>query len=106
MAETTKLSDKIGVPATLDQLAEECLELGHVCTKYSRYLRGENPTVVYDEEILKKKLAEEIADVYVSLNEVRKTDGLVDKMKIANMIDYKRKRMYERIGVRAESFIF
>ena len=105
--ETTRLADKIGVPATLEMMAEECAELQKVCLKYARYLRNENPTVGYDKFKLKKMLAEEMADVYVTLNEVRKAEpSLVDKMEVADIIDFKRRRMYERLGVKADSFIF
>ena len=38
MSETTKLVDAIGVPALFEQMAEECVELGHACLKYARYL--------------------------------------------------------------------
>lgn len=46
----------------MEQCAEECAELGKVCLKLSRKLRGENPTPATEEE-LKEELTEEIADV-------------------------------------------
>ena len=36
--------DSIGLPAVLEQLAEECSELAQASLKYARLLRGENPT--------------------------------------------------------------
>ena len=36
--------DTIGLPAMLEQLAEECSELAQASLKYARLLRGENPT--------------------------------------------------------------
>ena len=36
--------DRIGLPALLEQTAEECTELAHACLKEARRLRGENPT--------------------------------------------------------------
>lgn len=40
--ETNTLANKIGVPATLELMAEESVELAHACLKYARYLRDEN----------------------------------------------------------------
>lgn len=34
-AETNNLADKIGVPATLEMMAEEAVELAHACLKYA-----------------------------------------------------------------------
>ena len=39
-----KIIDEIGVPAMLEQLAEECSELAHASLKLARKIRGENPT--------------------------------------------------------------
>ena len=36
--------DRIGLPATLEQTAEECAELAHACLKEARRMQGENPT--------------------------------------------------------------
>lgn len=53
---------KIGLPATLEQLAEESSELSKAALKLSRIIRGENPTpVTYDQAIA--DLEEEAADV-------------------------------------------
>lgn len=60
-------------PARLEQLAEECAELGHAASKLARILRGENPTPM-PEETARKNLTEEIADVMVvvdSLADIR-----------------------------------
>lgn len=54
--------DMIGLPATLEQTAEECCELAHAALKYSRVLRAENPTPVTEEEAAENFL-EELADV-------------------------------------------
>lgn len=104
--EPKALVDAIGVPATLEQMAEECNELAHACLKLARYFRGENLVHGKTKEELIDNLHEEIADVYVSLREVRKIPGLVDNEKIGDAIDFKRKRMAERLGVNADSFIF
>ena len=54
--------DRIGLPALLEQTAEECAELSHACLKEARRLRGENPTPCTAEECYSKIVAEE-ADV-------------------------------------------
>ena len=104
--ETTRLVDAIGIPALLDQMVEECLELGHACAKYSRYLRNENQVHGNTEEELLANVHEEMADVYVTLRELRKVTNVIDNEKISATIDAKRKRMNKRLGMKAESFIF
>lgn len=47
-----------------------------------------------------------MADVYIILRELRKTDGLVDSRKVSEVIDEKRRRMNKRLGMKADSFIF
>jgi hypothetical protein len=44
---------KIGLPATLEQLAEECAELSQAALKLARLHRGENPTPVTEQEAAK-----------------------------------------------------
>lgn len=57
----------IGEPAALEQLAEECSELGKAALKLARKMRGENPTPKSIPVCL-QDLAEEVADVLVCLN--------------------------------------
>ena len=53
---------KIGLPATLEQLAEEAAELSKAALKVARVIRGENPTPVgYCQAV--DALLEETADV-------------------------------------------
>lgn len=56
--------EKIGVPATLEQLAEEAAELAQAALKYARKLRGENYTPKTIDE-LTANLVEEYTDVIV-----------------------------------------
>jgi hypothetical protein len=104
--EPKALVDAIGVPATLEQMAEECNELAHACLKLARYRRGENLVHGKTYSELVDNLHEEMADVYVTLREIRKIPDLIDNEKIGDTIDYKRKRMAKRLGVKADSFIF
>lgn len=68
MGLTTSIYKTIGEPAMLEQLAEECCELGHAALKMSRVLRGENPTPAVLPEALQAFL-EEAADVTLCLDE-------------------------------------
>lgn len=103
--ETTKLVDAIGIPALFEQMAEECMELGHACLKYSRYLRNENLVHGKTKEEMLANVHEEMADVYVTLRELRKTDT-IDSEQISSIIDLKRRRMAKRLGLKEDSFIF
>lgn len=59
--------EEIGQAAALEQLAEECAELGKAALKLARIIRGENPTPVTEEEA-EKNLREEIIDVLVCMD--------------------------------------
>jgi hypothetical protein len=54
--------ERIGKPATLEQMAEECCELGKAALKLARVMRGENPTPVTEEQAV-ANLIEEVGDV-------------------------------------------
>ena len=57
----SRIINRIGIPAALEQLAEECAELGQAALKLSRAMRRENPTRSTVEELL-KMLIEEMGD--------------------------------------------
>ena len=103
--ETTKLVDKIGMPALLELMAEEATELAHACQKAARLSRDENPSPGHTMDELMDQVEQEMADVYVTLREMRKTQ-YVNDMHVSSEIDKKRRRMNERLGMKAESFIF
>lgn len=44
------ITERIGTPAVLEQMAEKCMELGHACLKEAWRLRGENPTHCTEED--------------------------------------------------------
>ena len=57
---------KIGLPATLEQLAEEAAELSQAALKLAHMIRGENPTPVgYCQAV--DNLKEETGDVRLCL---------------------------------------
>lgn len=67
--------DIIGVPATLELCAEECVELAHVCLKLARGLRRENPTDA-DLNNVRERINEEVADVLICIDNLRDTNIL------------------------------
>ena len=87
--------DSIGLPAMLEQLAEECSELAQASLKYARLLRGENPTPKTEAECL-ESLTEEIADVELCAS-VLMTAGHVDFDTVMELIEVKDKRWHKRI---------
>lgn len=60
--------ERIGEPAFLEQLAEECSELSQAALKTARKYRGENPTPKTIDECL-DSLQEEMADVMLCMDE-------------------------------------
>lgn len=80
-SKTQKIVSNVGVPALLEQTAEECLELGAACLKLSRKIRNENPTPVPLNDIL-ANLNEEVADIVNCINILAEidlaNDALVD----------------------------
>ncbi len=101
-----RLVDAIGLPALLEQMTEECLELGHACAKYSRKLRGDNEVHGRSEEMMLKNIHEEMADVMVTMRELRKVSEVIDNEEVNRIIDQKRRRMAKRLGLKEDSFIF
>ena len=89
------IMEKIGLPAMLEQLAEECYELAQASLKYARLLRGDNPTPKTEQECL-EALTEEMADVELC-NSLLMTADHVDFDAVMEMIEVKDKRWHKRI---------
>lgn len=89
------ISEKIGMPAVLEQCAEECTELAQACLKIARKMRQENPTPA-TMDILIKDFNEEIADVMVCLN-VIVDSGFISNEAIDSVMMTKQNRWEERI---------
>ncbi len=60
--------ERIGEPAFLEQLAEECSELSQAALKLARKMRDENPTPKTYKECI-DSLQEEMADVLLCIDE-------------------------------------
>lgn len=82
------IKDKIGEAAMLEQLAEECCELGQAALKMARIIRKENPTPVPLDEA-KENILEEFNDVLMCSAEL----GLETDVK---QMTYKLERFLER----------
>lgn len=89
----------LGEPAVLEQLAEECAELGQAALKMARLQRGENPTPKSWLDC-KENLEEELADVdlcmrmvYLSGND---TD-VADLNTVSEIESVKQKRLLQRL---------
>ena len=91
----TEILDIIGLPALLEQLAEECAELGQASLKYARRLRNENPTPKTEQECL-AALTEEMADVELC-NSLLMGGDYVDFDAVMELIEVKDKRWHERL---------
>lgn len=85
----------IGVPATLELCAEECVELAHAALKMARKLRGENPTPKSMDDIL-EDLTEELGDVQINIDKILEY-GIVPKKDVDAVKEFKRKRWEERL---------
>ena len=83
-----KILECIGYQALLEQLAEECAELGKAALKMARIFRRENPTPVTREDA-EIALIEEYTDVIQCAQELGLKPDLV-KMK------EKKERFFER----------
>lgn len=70
-----EIIDRIGEPAALEQLAEECAECAKAALKLARILRCENPTPVTERDA-RKELTEEIQDVNTCVYVIGKMCGV------------------------------
>ena len=66
---------EIGTAAMLEQLAEECTELGKAALKMARIIRKDNPTPVTIEQA-KENLCEESGDVITCIEMLESADVL------------------------------
>ena len=83
--------ERIGVPAFLEQLAEECSELAQAALKAARKYRGENPTPKTIDECY-DSLQEEIADVMLCVGEYLDCKGpdYLDRVMLMNLKKHER----------------
>ena len=89
------LMEIIGLPAMLEQCAEECVELAKATLKLARKIRDDNPTPLSYETIV-QNVEEEIADVRLCIKSL--TEGLtIDEADILRIEEYKKARWHERL---------
>lgn len=90
-----RLREVIGEPATLEMLAEECVELAHAALKLARVERGENPTPK-SRESCEDAMHEELVDVLICIGEVLGSDWYSsEKFRVKEKSKYQ--RMMERL---------
>lgn len=94
----TEILDRIGLPALLEQLAEECGELTQAALKLARLRRGENPTPKTEMQCI-AGLTEEIADVELCIN-ILILSGIVDEDRVSSIMQNKEIRWKERLKER------
>jgi NTP pyrophosphatase (non-canonical NTP hydrolase) len=91
------LHEVIGIPAMLEQTAEECCELAQACLKMARFYRMENDPYKSFEEIY-DNFAEELADINICMVELY---GAYDEEQLSEYVkiwaDKKLDRMNERL---------
>ena len=88
--------EHIGVPALLEQLAEECCELAQASLKMARKLRDENPTPKSIEDI-RDNLVEEMADVNICISTLCDETNVVDAAEMNVVSLQKKLRWKERL---------
>lgn len=86
--------ERIGEPAFLEQLAEECSELAQAALKTARKYRGENPTPKTIDECY-DALQEEIADVMLCVSEYLDCKG-PDYLDRVMLMKFKKHERWER----------
>ena len=89
------IAEEVGLPAVLEQTAEEAAELAHACLKLARFLRRENPTPVSEDEA-RRAVTEEYADVEVCASVLREA-GVVDMADVCETVVRKRARWKSRL---------
>lgn len=89
------VSDFIGIPALMEQCAEECTELAKSCLKMARKMRNENPTPMGMDKIL-NDLTEEFADVSLCMDQIMEA-GLLSEVTIDLIKERKIKRWEKRL---------
>lgn len=94
--EKTTIIEKIGEPAVLEQLAEECSELAQSALKLARKMRGENPTPKSFNECY-DALQEEMADVMLCMGTYIEKYSNDFYVEIATIRDEKKARWEQRI---------
>ena len=88
--------EKIGVPALLEQTAEECCELAQACLKMTRKLRDENPTPKSIEDI-RDNLVEEMADVALCITLIEEYTDITNIAEVMTNEMKKLNRWHERL---------
>lgn len=90
------LIERVGEPAALELLAEECVELAHAALKLARAERKENPTPT-TVAACEAKVIEEMADVRICLSEIMAGAEWFDSEDLVDAETEKWNRMKKRL---------
>jgi hypothetical protein len=93
--------EDIGEPAVLEQLAEECCELGQAALKLARIYRYENPTPVSIDDA-RKHVMEEFMDIDVCLGVLMQGTEWIDLIMMTDLAEKKLDRWIDRLELREE----
>ena len=97
-----RVIEKIGLPALLEQCAEECTELAHACLKLARKMRGENYTPKTMEECV-AAMKEEVADVELCLNTIIDSGMVCTEDEVVDIYMAKHDRWFKRLRIEGET---
>lgn len=67
---TNGIAEQIGLPAAVENIAEEATELAKAALKYARFLRGENPVRDPNYFKLYEHMIEEFNDVLLAISAI------------------------------------
>ena len=93
-----KIIDAMTPAAVLEQLAEECAELGQAALKLARVLRNENPTPVTESEAI-KQFREELGDVRLVIKVIE--NEMIGKIDTSDIEVTKAQRWLNRLKRKA-----
>lgn len=94
-----KIHEAVGMPAMMNQMAEECCELAQAALKYRRTLENTNPSPI-GEKTAWSRFLEEVADVLVCINEL--PIGETDAKTVVRQMVMKKARWKKRLGIEEE----
>ena len=91
--------EAMGAPAMMNQIAEECCELGQAALKYRRTLENDSPTPI-GQKAAWAHLLEEVSDIMLCINELPVKDD--DAKIVIRQMVLKKARWKKRLGIEDE----
>lgn len=91
--------EAMGAPAMMNQIAEECCELGQAALKYRRTLENDSPTPI-GQKAAWAHLLEEVSNIMLCINELPVKDD--DAKIVIRQMVLKKARWKKRLGIEDE----